>query len=215
MLQCATTAGNAYIQLDPQRPALPVVDSKDRTSSSAELLCAAVDEILHNGLMKPAIRHNDEWKEPVHKLLSANLVGVGKNAGKPVDFLCAILYKSQATLLKLDLEMLVDEGILSAADRRRIKVYTLDEAQGDECDIVLVDFVLTGNPGFIAAESRIALTLNRVRVITILFLKRGTFSGWEMKNTVQKHALQFYIIHNFDEKHGLDPQSVLREVRDI
>ena len=71
MLQCATTAGNAYIQLDPQRPALPVVDSKDRTSSSAELLCAAVDEILHNGLMKPAIRDNDEWKEPVCNILES------------------------------------------------------------------------------------------------------------------------------------------------
>ncbi|KAF4943317.1 hypothetical protein FSARC_14949, partial [Fusarium sarcochroum] len=164
--------------------------------------CAAVDEISYKGLMKSLIRDNDDWQEPqakktntVHRhfiitklfiLLNTGLVGVGKNAGKPADFLVATLYKSQATLLKVDLDKLVDEDNLSAADRRRVKVSTLDEAQSDEADIVIVDTVLVGNAGFIAEEFRIALALSRAHV-----------------EHSQKRALQLFHVHQCHEKHEL------------
>ncbi|KAJ4249416.1 hypothetical protein NW762_012269 [Fusarium torreyae] len=180
MLQCATTARNTWIQLDPQRPALLAINSKDRTSSSAELLYAAIDELLYSGLMKPAIRDNDEWKEP--DIGGEPLPDEQGSSQVPRRF-SAIHFQGECI--------------------REATCCTLDEAQGDEADIVFFDFVLTGNPGFITANFRVALALSRARVATALLLNRGTFSGWETKQHTQQRALQLFGVHDHHEKHGL------------
>ncbi|KAF5022228.1 hypothetical protein F66182_5743 [Fusarium sp. NRRL 66182] len=214
----------------------------------------AVNELSYNGLMRPMIRSDGEWKDPVQKilasvkehihpgmpekkgsilvelpgsrtsevnnsqtnklhrrytiskvrkLLDAKLVGVGKNSGKPMNILATTLYKSQATLLKQDFDKLVEDHDLSIEDRRLVKVCTLDEAQGDEADVVFVDTVLTSNTGFIAAPFRITLALSRARVATVLYENRGTFSGWETKDNTRKRALQLFQVHKYHEQQGL------------
>ncbi|KAI8714471.1 CCHC-type domain-containing protein [Fusarium sp. LHS14.1] len=85
----------------------------------------------------------------------------------------------------------------------RLEVKTLDGPQGDEADIVFVDYVTVSHSGFTAESFRGTLALTRARGMTILLLNRGTFVGYERRKETTKRANHLYRIHNWHETRRL------------
>ncbi|KAF5598164.1 dna helicase [Fusarium pseudocircinatum] len=54
---------------------------------------------------------------------------------------------AQVKLLDQELNDLVLNGIITAEERHQIKTATLDTAQGDEADVVFIDYALVSSIG--------------------------------------------------------------------
>lgn len=62
------------------------------------------------------------------------------------------LYKAQCTQCQRSLKFKCENGDLPRDACERVKVKTLDDAQGDEADIVFVDYTAVSHPGFTTAR---------------------------------------------------------------
>ncbi|KAK1590813.1 uncharacterized protein LY79DRAFT_515186 [Colletotrichum navitas] len=88
-------------------------------------------------------------------------------------FLILPLYRAQVDLYR---KMLLDERKqrnISAEDYQRIEVRTLDSAQGEERDLVIVDYVQTRKPGFCLDPNRNCLATTRAKQCEILIINAG------------------------------------------
>ncbi|EEU44747.1 uncharacterized protein NECHADRAFT_84818 [Fusarium vanettenii 77-13-4] len=141
--------------------------------------------------------HKTWMLEHVGHLLDSGLTGLGENSGKPIDILVIALYKAQVTELRMEIKSLISQGRFAKDILTRLKVKTLDDAEGDEADIVFVDYVAVNHPGFTAESFRGTLALTRARGMTLLLLNRGTFVGYEHRKESIKRANHLYRIHNW------------------
>ena len=125
-----------------------------------------------------------------HILGRENLHGVGSNSGNPVTVLVVAMYKAQVL-------QYLDAAHRRGLDMRRLKIKTLDSAQGDEADIVIGDFVGVHGPGFTAEPFRTALITTRARALNVTILNRGMFVGFESRGTVTRarHLARVYKFH--------------------
>ncbi|KAK1762908.1 hypothetical protein QBC33DRAFT_581402 [Phialemonium atrogriseum] len=132
----------------------------------------------------------------VRAIIESELTGLGRNNGKPVDVLVVAFYKAQALEYQKAIKAMVDHGQLPKDVYGRVKVKTLDVAQGDEADFVFVDFVTVSHPGFTGENFRIALATTRARGMSILLLNRGTFVGYDKPET-RKRANVLFRLYNY------------------
>ncbi|KAL7929424.1 hypothetical protein V8C35DRAFT_315601 [Trichoderma chlorosporum] len=123
-------------------------------------------------------------------IINSGLKGLGKNESKPADVLIIALYKAQALEYQNMRKEMVDKGEATKDVYRRIKIKTLDEAQGDEADFVFVDFVVVTHPGFTGEHFRITLGTTRARGINVYLLNRGVFVGYDKSSEVADRAIQ-------------------------
>ncbi|KEZ40950.1 hypothetical protein SAPIO_CDS7848 [Scedosporium apiospermum] len=93
---------------------------------------------------------------------------------KPQDNPIVIFVRNQA--YQHSLKILVELGELTEEEADRVKVKTLDDAQGDEADFVFGDFVLTDHTGFLGEKFRTTLVTTRARGITALLLNREEYT---------------------------------------
>ncbi|RMJ04652.1 hypothetical protein CDV36_014676 [Fusarium kuroshium] len=135
--------------------------------------------------------------EHVGNILDSGLTGLGENSGKPVNILVIALYRAQVTELLMEIKSLINQGRFSKDILTRLKVKTLDDAQGDEADIVFVDYVAVNHPGFTAESFRGTLALTRARGMTILLLNRGTFVGYERREESIERSNHLFRIYNW------------------
>ncbi|KAJ0163305.1 Regulator of nonsense transcripts 1 [Colletotrichum tanaceti] len=93
------------------------------------------------------------------------------------------LYKAQVDLYR---EKLHNERIqkrISDEDFRRIEVRTLDSAQGEERDVVIVDYVQTHKAGFCMDPNRNCLATTRAKQCEILIINAGMTNSPQAKNS--------------------------------
>jgi len=105
-------------------------------------------------------------------LVREDLHGVGSNPGLPATILVVPMYKAQV----LEYLNMARHMRLNMA---RLKVKTLDSAQGDEADIVIGGFVGISGPGFTAAAFHTAPITMRACALDFTILNRGMFIGFE------------------------------------
>ncbi|RSL62753.1 hypothetical protein CEP53_004661 [Fusarium sp. AF-6] len=135
--------------------------------------------------------------EHVGRILDSGLTGRGENSEKPINILVVAFYKAQVTELLIEIKSLINQGRFSKDILTRLKVKTLDDAQGDEADIVFVDYVAVNHPGFTAESFRGTLALTRARGMTILLLNRGTFVGYERREESIERSNHLFRIYNW------------------
>ncbi|KAJ3522690.1 hypothetical protein NM208_g12752 [Fusarium decemcellulare] len=70
-------------------------------------------------------------------------------------------------------------------------------AQGDEADVVFVDYVAASHPRFTGEPFRGTVATTRARGLTIILLNRGTFIGWETREETRKRANQLFRIFHW------------------
>ncbi|RSM14479.1 hypothetical protein CDV31_005368 [Fusarium ambrosium] len=133
----------------------------------------------------------------VKRILGSDLTGLGRNSGKPINILVMAMYKAQVTEFQIAIKHLISQGHISKDTLTRLKVKTLDDSQGDEADIVFVDYVTVSHPGFTAESFRGTLALTRTRGMTILLLNRGTFVGYERRKDFVKRSNHLFRIYNW------------------
>jgi len=85
---------------------------------------------------------------------------------------------------------------LSDEDISRIKLKTVDNAQGDEADFVIYDVVTTSTPAFVGAEFRNTLGLSWSRAFLVVISNRGNFIGHEVNEITKARALELLHIYN-------------------
>ncbi|RSL62305.1 hypothetical protein BHE90_008598 [Fusarium euwallaceae] len=95
------------------------------------------------------------------------------------------------------IKSLINQGRFSKDILSCLKVKTLDDAQGDEADIVFVDYVAVNHPGFTAESFRGTLAITRAHGMTILLLNRGTFVGYERREESIERSNHLSRIHNW------------------
>ncbi|CCF32958.1 hypothetical protein CH063_05234 [Colletotrichum higginsianum] len=93
------------------------------------------------------------------------------------------LYKAQVDLYR---EKLHNERIqkrISDEHFRRIEVRTLDFAQGEERDVVIVDYVQTHKAGFCVDPNRNCLATTRAKQCEILIINAGMINSTRAQNS--------------------------------
>ncbi|KAI6769752.1 hypothetical protein HG530_004381 [Fusarium avenaceum] len=119
--------------------------------------------------------------EQVKLLLKSKLMGVGKNAQKPITVLVVAAYKEQVVDLKMRFLDLARELDLDDEQRSRVRFKTVDNSQGDEADFVFIDLVATTTPGFVTERHRLTLGYSRSTEFHVVIARRGSFVGHETK----------------------------------
>ncbi|KAL0937614.1 uncharacterized protein CTRU02_207345 [Colletotrichum truncatum] len=102
---------------------------------------------------------------------------------KMANFLILPLYKAQVDLYR---KTLLDEriqGSISGEDYRRIEVRTLDSSQGEERDLVIVDYVQTHKAGFCVDPNRNCLATTRAQQCEILIINAGMINSPRLENS--------------------------------
>ena len=85
---------------------------------------------------------------------------------------------------------------LSDGDISRIKLKTVDNAQGDEADFVSYDMVTTYTAAFVEAEFRNTLGLRKFRAYFVVISNRSNFIGHEVIEIPKSCALELLRIYN-------------------
>lgn len=111
----------------------------------------------------------------------AEIQGLGKNKDHPADFLVLCYYKAQA------------KRYIQALANDQVRVQTVDSAQGDEADFVVVDTTSPNHPLSLADPARTTLATTRSRGVTVHIFNRGTFVGQESGIT-EERASHLYSI---------------------
>ena len=88
---------------------------------------------------------------------------------------------------------------LSDGDISRIKLKTVDNAQGDEADFVIYDMATTYTTAFVEAEFRNTLGLRRSRASLVVISNRSKFIGHEQKQIS---------ISRDEDTHGISTQFI-------
>ncbi|KAG5663692.1 hypothetical protein KAF25_006277 [Fusarium avenaceum] len=129
--------------------------------------------------------------EQVELLLKSKLMGVGKNAQKPITVLVVAAYKEQVVGLKMRFLDLARKLELEDEKRARVQFKTVDNAQGDEADFVFYDFITTTTPGFVAERHRLTLGYSRSsRFLAVTNSRGGNFVGHEENETTGSRAFE-------------------------
>ncbi|KAI9158793.1 hypothetical protein HJFPF1_06791 [Paramyrothecium foliicola] len=172
-------------------PGLNTVLPGDR-GKTVPLICCSMQEIdflLGHGpveyFAKLQVHHHGRF---------ANLQNM---AGRYI--LVVALYKAQVVAYQRALRQMVKDRQLSEDDSARIKVKTIDDAQGDEADFVFVDFVTTSHQGFTGKDFRLTLGTTRARGISIFLLNRGSFVGYDDPRDLEKQrmVIKLYEAYNW------------------
>ncbi|QPC77701.1 hypothetical protein HYE68_008453 [Fusarium pseudograminearum] len=137
-------------------------------------------------------------------LVQSGLTGVGKNSGKPLTVLVVAAYKQQVCELRQILLDKTRELNLNAVDVNRIRLRTIDNAQGDEADFVFYDMVTTSTPAFVAADFRCTLGLSRSTAFLVVLANRGNFIGHEKNETTQGRAQDLARVYEFFAKRNVN-----------
>ncbi|KAK1988963.1 P-loop containing nucleoside triphosphate hydrolase protein [Colletotrichum cereale] len=110
-------------------------------------------------------------------------------------FLILPMYRAQVDLYR---KMLLDEWTqrnISVEDYQRIEVRTLDSAQGEERDLVIVDYVQTHKAGFCVDSSRNCLATTRAKQCEILIINAGMINHPRVEESkvgqILEHATRF------------------------
>ncbi|KAI8248999.1 hypothetical protein K4K53_000375 [Colletotrichum sp. SAR 10_77] len=113
------------------------------------------------------------WVIPLVKKLLRNPRLTGVHSDAPARILIVPLYKAQVDLYRQTLTYEHARGTLSDEDLHRIDVRTLDSSQGEERDLVIVDYVQTDKAGFCVDSNRNCLATTRAIQCEIILLNDG------------------------------------------
>jgi hypothetical protein len=91
-----------------------------------------------------------------------------------------------------------------AAQVHEIQIFTVDGIQGDECEFIIYDTVITDQLGFLADTQRMLLSITRPRVCLIII---GNPTGVSRHANDNKHvrytATAFFKVYSWAQKKGL------------
>ncbi|KAK1593619.1 AAA domain-containing protein [Colletotrichum navitas] len=118
----------------------------------------------------------------------------------PARILIVPLYKAQVNLYR---QVLADErskGCISDEDLQRLDVRTLDSSQGEERDLVIVDYVQTDQAGFCTDPNRNCLATTRAIQAEIIIMNEGMLADFR----AQKSKLAQIIAHASEFNYKLE-----------
>ncbi|TQN65416.1 Regulator of nonsense transcripts 1, partial [Colletotrichum shisoi] len=102
---------------------------------------------------------------------------------KMASILILPLYKAQVDLYREKLHNERTQKRISDEHFRRIEVRTLDSAQGEERDVVIVDYVQTHKAGFCVDPNRNCLATTRAKQCEILIINAGMINSPQVENS--------------------------------
>ena len=137
-----------------------------------------------------------EWVLDRVKEILNNRMITNRNGDLPAGILIIPLYAAQVSEYRLRIKKLLNAGKWTEDDAGRVKVCTLDGAQGHERDISIVDFTQTSEPGFTTDPRRLLVALTRGIIGEIIILNRGMFNTWD----TGKRSTDAYMLHRVHSK---------------
>ncbi|KAM0192661.1 hypothetical protein ACHAPI_008245 [Fusarium lateritium] len=130
----------------------------------------------------------------VELLLRSELMGVGKDAQKPITALVVAAYKEQVVDMKK--RFLEPAQKLNLGDKQH------------EADFVIYDMVTTTTPALVAEPFRLTLRLSRATTFQIVIANRGNFIGHQWNEITGPQALELSRAWNYLDDLGVRATSI-------
>ncbi|SPO04825.1 uncharacterized protein DNG_07510 [Cephalotrichum gorgonifer] len=120
-----------------------------------------------------------KWALSQVKLVLTSPTLTSISGDRACDVLVLPYYKEQPKMYQAQLLKMLETGDLNRDQFDRVKVSTLDSAQGAQADLCIVDLVRTDDPGFIGDVKRQCLTITRSVQAELILAGPGLFIGME------------------------------------